>query len=270
PVVLSDRSDLVGDLRADYVFDSSKNIVCGQNGEEYPILSAETYLIQGLLNETLNFVQLEYKTLSSDLLQKLKDETKPLVLILFSEHQNPVGEIRAIFHKLMIAKCDLPVVIKLSYKDSDPKDFQLKSSADAGAFFLSGLGNGIWLDAPVISSETMISTSFAILQAARLRVSKTEYISCPSCGRTLFNLQKTIARIKEKTTHLKGLKIGIMGCIVNGPGEMADADYGYVGAGRGTVSLYKKKECIEKNIPEEEAVEKLIELIKENGDWKEK
>ncbi|MGL5789823.1 MAG: 4-hydroxy-3-methylbut-2-en-1-yl diphosphate synthase [Bacteroidales bacterium] len=270
PVVLSDRSDLVGDLRADYVFDSSKNIVCGQNGEEYPILSAETYQIQGLLNETLNFVQLEYKSLSSDLLQKLKDETNPLVLILFSEHQNPVGEIRAIFHKLMIAKCDLPVVIKLSYKDSDPKDFQLKSSADAGAFFLSGLGNGIWLDAPVISSETMISTSFAILQAARLRVSKTEYISCPSCGRTLFNLQKTIARIKEKTTHLKGLKIGIMGCIVNGPGEMADADYGYVGAGRGTVSLYKKKECIEKNIPEEEAVEKLIELIKENGDWKEK
>ncbi|MGL5732443.1 MAG: (E)-4-hydroxy-3-methylbut-2-enyl-diphosphate synthase, partial [Bacteroidales bacterium] len=230
PVVLSDRSDLVGDLRADYVFDSSKNIVCGQNGEEYPILSAETYQIQGLLNETLNFVQLEYKSLSSDLLQKLKDETNPLVLILFSEHQNPVGDIRAIFHKLMIAKCDLPVVLKLSYKDSDPEDFQLKSSADAGAFFLSGLGNGIWLDAPVISSETMISTSFAILQAARLRVSKTEYISCPSCGRTLFNLQKTIARIKEKTTHLKGLKIGIMGCIVNGPGEMADADYGYVGA----------------------------------------
>lgn len=270
PVVLSDRSHLVGDLRADYVFDSSKNIVCGQNGEEYPILSAEAYLLQGLPNEILNFVQLEYKSLTADLLQKLNQETKPLVLILFSEHLNPVGEIRAILHKLMIAKCDLPVVLKLSYKDTDPEEFQLKSSADAGAFLLSGLGNGIWLDAPTLSTETLISTSFAILQAARLRVSKTEYISCPSCGRTLFDLQKTIARIKEKTTHLKGLKIGIMGCIVNGPGEMADADYGYVGAGRGTVSLYKRKECIEKNIPEEEAVEKLIELIKENGDWKEK
>ncbi|MGL4780524.1 MAG: 4-hydroxy-3-methylbut-2-en-1-yl diphosphate synthase [Bacteroidales bacterium] len=270
PVVLSDRSHLVGDLRADYVFDSSKNIVCGQNGEEYPILSAEAYLLQGLPNEILNFVQLDYKSLTADLLQKLNQETKPLVLILFSEHLNPVGEIRAILHKLMIAKCDLPVVLKLSYKDTDPEEFQLKSSADAGAFLLSGLGNGIWLDAPTLSTETLISTSFAILQAARLRVSKTEYISCPSCGRTLFDLQKTIARIKEKTTHLKGLKIGIMGCIVNGPGEMADADYGYVGAGRGTVSLYKRKECIEKNIPEEEAVEKLIELIKENGDWKEK
>lgn len=270
PVVLSDRSHLVGDLRADYVFDSSKNIVCGQNGEEYPILSAEAYLLQGLPNEILNFVQLDYKSLTADLLQKLNQETKPLVLILFSEHLNPVGEIRAILHKLMIAKSDLPVVLKLSYKDTDPEEFQLKSSADAGAFLLSGLGNGIWLDAPTLSTETLISTSFAILQAARLRVSKTEYISCPSCGRTLFDLQKTIARIKEKTTHLKGLKIGIMGCIVNGPGEMADADYGYVGAGRGTVSLYKRKECIEKNIPEEEAVEKLIELIKENGDWKEK
>lgn len=270
PVVFSDRSDLIGDLRADYVFDKSKNIVCGQGGEEYPILSSESYLLQGLPNEILNFVQLEYKSLTADLLRKLTEETKPLVLILFSEHQNPVGEIRAILHQLLIAQCTLPAILKLSYNDQDAEDFQLKSSADAGAFLLSGLGNGIWLDAPAISSKALITTSFAILQAARLRVSKTEYISCPSCGRTLFDLQKTIARIKEKTTHLKGLKIGIMGCIVNGPGEMADADYGYVGAGRGTVSLYKKKECIEKNIPEEEAVEKLIELIKENGDWKEK
>lgn len=270
PVVFSDRSDLIGDLRADYVFDKSKNIVCGQDGEEYPILSSESYLLQGLPNEILNFVQLEYKSLTADLLRKLTEETKPLVLILFSEHQNPVGEIRAILHQLLIAQCTLPAILKLSYNDQDAEDFQLKSSADAGAFLLSGLGNGIWLDAPAISSKALITTSFAILQAARLRVSKTEYISCPSCGRTLFDLQKTIARIKEKTTHLKGLKIGIMGCIVNGPGEMADADYGYVGAGRGTVSLYKKKECIEKNIPEEEAVEKLIELIKENGDWKEK
>ena len=108
---------------------------------------------------------------------------------------------------------------------------------------------------------------FGILQATRTRISKTEYISCPGCGRTLFDLQSTIARVKAATSHLKGLKIGIMGCIVNGPGEMADADYGYVGAGRGKISLYKKKECIEKNIPEEEAVERLVQLIKESGDW---
>ena len=120
-----------------------------------------------------------------------------------------------------------------------------------------------------IPSTAIEATAFGILQAGRLRTTKTEYISCPGCGRTLFDLQTTIARVKEATSHLKGLKIGIMGCIVNGPGEMADADYGYVGAGRGKVSLYKQKECIEKNIPEEEAVGKLIELIKANGDWKE-
>jgi len=120
-----------------------------------------------------------------------------------------------------------------------------------------------------ITVEQVCSVAFGILQAARVRVTKTEYISCPSCGRTMFNLQTVIARIKARTSHLKGLKIGIMGCIVNGPGEMADADYGYVGAGRGKISLYKKKECLERNIPEDEAVDKLIDLIKLHGDWHE-
>ena len=145
-----------------------------------------------------------------------------------------------------------------------------------GALIFDGLCDGIFLfnqnpvtpDKPGISQTEVDAIAFGILQAGRLRISKTEYISCPGCGRTLYDLQTTIARIKAATSHLKGLKIGIMGCIVNGPGEMADADYGYVGAGRGRVSLYKKKECIEKNIPEEEAVEKLIELIKVNGDYR--
>lgn len=176
---------------------------------------------------------------------------------------------RAFFHKLVSNDIKVPVIIRLKYTDTDPESVQLKASADAGAFFLGGFGDGIWIDAPAIAANTILSLSFGILQASRLRVTKTEYISCPSCGRTLFDLQTTIARIKEKTSHLKGLKIGIMGCIVNGPGEMADADYGYVGAGRGMVSLYKKKECIEKNIPAGEAVDRLIDLIKENGDWKE-
>lgn len=270
PVVFSDRSDVIGDLQADYVVNLSEHSVSDLTGAKFPILSAEAYQSNGLQNEELNFIELQYQSLTTELLQKFNEETKPLVLILSTNHINPVGEMRAMLHKLMIGNCDLPVILKLSYTDTDPESFQLKASADAGAFLLSGLGNGIWIEAPDISSEILISTSFAILQASRLRVTKTEYISCPSCGRTLFDLQKTIARIKEKTAHLKGLKIGIMGCIVNGPGEMADADYGYVGAGRGTVSLYKRKECIEKNIPEEEAVEKLIELIKKNGDWKEK
>ena len=132
-------------------------------------------------------------------------------------------------------------------------------------------GTGIFLfNQGNLTHAVVDATAFGILQAGRIRTSKTEYISCPGCGRTLFDLQSTIARVKAATSHLKGLKIGIMGCIVNGPGEMADADYGYVGAGRGKISLYKKKECIEKNIPEEEAVEKLIELIKANGDYEEK
>ena len=137
-----------------------------------------------------------------------------------------------------------------------------------GALILDGLADGIFLfNQGSIDAKAIDSTAFSILQAARARTSKTEYISCPGCGRTLYDLPGTIARIKAATSHLKGLKIGIMGCIVNGPGEMADADYGYVGAGRGKVSLYKKKECVEKNIPEAEAVDRLIALIKANGDF---
>jgi len=139
-----------------------------------------------------------------------------------------------------------------------------------GVLFIDGLGDGILLENKGnISAEAINSVAFGILQASRVRVTKTEFISCPGCGRTMFKLQTVIARVKARTSHLKGLKIGIMGCVVNGPGEMADADYGYVGAGRGKVSLYKKKDCLERNIPEDEAVDKLIGLIKQNGDWHE-
>ena len=164
-----------------------------------------------------------------------------------------------------------PVVIFQHYGETELEDFQIKSAADMGALVFDGLADGICLlnQNSHIPTTAIEATAFGILQAGRLRTTKTEYISCPGCGRTLFDLQTTIARVKEATSHLKGLKIGIMGCIVNGPGEMADADYGYVGAGRGKVSLYKQKECIEKNIPEEDAVGKLVELIKANGDWKE-
>ena len=165
---------------------------------------------------------------------------------------------------MMEAGVNNPVVFCQAYRHNKEEKslFQLESAADMGALMMDGLVDGIWLmnDGDLPYSD-ITDTSFGILQAARLRTTKTEYISCPGCGRTLYDLRSTIARIKEATRHMKGLKIGIMGCIVNGPGEMADADFGYVGAGRGKISLYKKKECIAKNIPEEEAVERLLELI---------
>ena len=142
---------------------------------------------------------------------------------------------------------------------------QLEAAADMGPLLIDGLADGLWItNEGDIPNDILADTAFAILQAARLRISKTEYISCPGCGRTLYDLQDTIARVKKATQHLKGLKIGIMGCIVNGPGEMADADYGYVGAGPGKVSIYRRKQCVEKNIPESQAVEKLLELIKKD------
>ena len=162
----------------------------------------------------------------------------------------------------------LPVIIERDYAINNNEDYQLYASTDAGGLLLDGMGDGLFLRANGIASPQMInSLAFGILQAARTRISKTEYISCPSCGRTLFDLQETTAKIRSRTSHLKGIKIGIMGCIVNGPGEMADADYGYVGSGVGKITLYKGKEVVTKSIQAEEAVDALINLIKQHGDW---
>lgn len=200
-------------------------------------------------------------------------EGAPVVLLL---EVTTLQAARAAFHQLMNAGCTYPVVLCTQAAYASLDDLRLGVSLDLGPLLLDGFGDGVMLMAPPTATTakgyapTMDEAAgllFAVLQAARLRISKTEYISCPGCGRTLFNLQQTIARIKAQTSHLKGLKIGIMGCIVNGPGEMADADYGYVGAGRGKVSLYKGQQCIERNIPEANAVDKLIDLIKANGDW---
>ena len=149
-----------------------------------------------------------------------------------------------------------------------PDEVAVVASVELGTLLLDGFADGIAIDAPSLSDNQLRELSLGILQATRLRFSRTEYIACPGCGRTLFDLQNTLAEIKKATSHLTGLKIGVMGCIVNGPGEMADADYGYVGAAAGNVSLYKNKECVVKNIPAEEALPRLIALIKENGDWK--
>lgn len=241
--------------------------VLSTNGESYPIY--ESGYLQTVATDVseIKFLKLEYPDLTDEVLTFLKSRND-IVVLLSSNHADRVGEMRAFFHTLLDAACHVPVILCAEYTESDIEKLQIKSATDLGVLLIDGFGDGIFLqNTGGITVEELNSVAFGILQAARVRVSKTEYVSCPSCGRTMFNLQTVIARIKSRTSHLKGLKIGIMGCIVNGPGEMADADYGYVGAGRGKVSLYKKKECVERNIPEDQAVDKLIELIKDNGDW---
>ena len=205
---------------------------------------------------------------SSDNVENVAAKAIGKVILLRSNHINPIGEMQAFIHALTTAGCTAPIVAAMTYGDAADEDVQIKAGADFGALLINRLVDGILLEAPNLSDkENAVRYSFGILQAVRQRISKTEFISCPSCGRTLFDLQDAVRRIKAATSHLKGLKIGIMGCIVNGPGEMADADYGYVGAAAGKVSLYKNKECVERNIPQDEAVDRLIELIKSNGDW---
>ena len=243
------------------IWDGTDNTWPAFKGDQLPFLTGCT--------ASLKFLFITYMGLNEEALACLKYHPE-IVLIVQSNHPNRLGEQRALAHQLMCEGLQNPVIYFQHYAEEETENFQLKSAADMGALIYDGLCDGIFLfNQGNIAPQAIDATAFGILQAGRVRTSKTEYISCPGCGRTLYDLQNTIARIKAATSHLKGLKIGIMGCIVNGPGEMADADYGYVGAGRGKISLYKQKECIEKNIPEEEAVDKLIELIKKNGDWRE-
>ena len=238
-------------------------------GDTFEVYSVEN--MAGLEHDTaeIKFLKMNLADLTPKILGVLIAR-RDIVVLLHTDHLNGVGEQRAFFHTLLNAGCSVPVVLCRRYAENDLQHLQIKAAADLGVLLIDGFGDGILLENDGnIAVEKINSVAFGILQAARVRVTKTEFISCPGCGRTMFHLQHVIARIKARTSHLKGLKIGIMGCIVNGPGEMADADYGYVGAGRGKVSLYKKKECMERNIPEDEAVDKLIGLIKVNGDWHE-
>ena len=241
--------------------------------DTWPAFKSEQLPFVSGFNASLKFLFISYMGLDDEAIACLKYHPE-IVLVAQSIHPNRLGEYRALAHQLMNEGLKNPLVFFQHYAEDEVENLQIKSAADMGALIIDGFCDGILLfnqskqkGGKKISDKVTDATAFGILQAGRVRTSKTEYISCPGCGRTLYDLESTIARIKAATSHLKGLKIGIMGCIVNGPGEMADADYGYVGAGRGKISLYKKKECIEKNIPEEEAVEKLIELIKANGDW---
>ena len=206
------------------------------------------------------FVAISLDDLTVENIERIK-ALKDIVLVASSQHANPVGELRAVVHTLVNNGVVAPVIIRRAYNEKSVDTLRLKAASDLGVLLIDGLVDGIWLENSVGTATEINSIAFGILQATRARISKTEYIACPGCGRTMYDLQGTLARIKAATAHLKGLKIGVMGCIVNGPGEMADADYGYVGAARGKVSLYRKKECVEKNIPEEEAIEKLLQLI---------
>jgi (E)-4-hydroxy-3-methylbut-2-enyl-diphosphate synthase len=236
----------------------------------YPLFYGIEFFETHSPSDQINFVMIDANMLfdsKNDFLKKLSGETN-VVLIVTSSNTHAMAEQRRIFIELIVHGIKCPVLIKREYTQLPETNLQLQASTDAGALLLDGFGDGIWIDAFGKSSEKNINAlAFGILQATRTRISKTEYISCPSCGRTLFDLQETTARIRARTNHLKGLKIGIMGCIVNGPGEMADADFGYVGSGPGKITLYKGKEIVKRNVNSDVAVEELINLLKDNEAW---
>jgi (E)-4-hydroxy-3-methylbut-2-enyl-diphosphate synthase len=256
-------------LSADYLFFGNADTSNLKNLQGLPIITFVDKIEEHNNFENSIFLIITLHQLSESTIELIKKNNK-IVLILKSNNKNGYAEQRAAFIQLMNSGVENPVIIHREYDDSDSELFQLKTATDFGALLIDGLGDGIMISSKNQSSKIVCSTAFSVLQAARTRTTKTEYISCPGCGRTLYNLQATLAKIKEATGHLKGLKIGVMGCIVNGPGEMADADYGYVGSGSGKVSLYKGKEIQKKNISEDIAVEELIYLIKTNGDWMDK
>ena len=251
----------------------------GSRPHHYPLMTADRYLENPLRHPQLNFLLLSLDVLDAQILRQLRDD-RTLVLVLHTTNAHAMPELRRAFFELLAGGITCPVVIARSFPDQPLEQTQLEAATDVGGLLIDGLGDGVVLGVELLSArsqEEWLATtsaynqlSFGILQAARTRMSKTEYISCPSCGRTLFDLQETTALIRQRTDHLKGIKIGIMGCIVNGPGEMADADYGYVGVGKGKIALYRGQEVIKKAVPEELAVEELIGLMREDGRWVEK
>lgn len=290
---LTDKWNM-NDLGADYLYSGSKPVpFMLPNGtkeimdlaswighsdkkNKFPMLSSEEFRNATELHPQLNFVRVTYKDFNEVFYSKVKlDQTVVLVLDTNNTHSMPA--LRRLFFYLNENKVQNPVVILRKFENLSEDDFMLQSSTDVGGLLVDGLGDGILLSTEKVTFEKKESalqtidfynkTAFGILQAARTRMSKTEYISCPSCGRTLFDLQETTAMIRKRTDHLKGVKIGIMGCIVNGPGEMADADYGYVGVGKGKIALYRGQDVIKKSVPEDKAVDELIELIREDGKW---
>jgi len=239
----------------------------GDSGNSFPLFTIEEYLNAERYSDRFNFLKITANVVYSEEFKNLS-HTENLVLILETDNENAFAGLRRAFIEIINSGLKAPVIILRKYVSvGDSERFLIDGSVDAGSLFIEGLGDGIWLQDENISPGEINRCSFGILQASRTRISKTEYISCPSCGRTLFNLQDTTAKIRKVTSHLKDIKIGIMGCIVNGPGEMADADYGYVGSGPGKITLYKGKEIVKRNVNTHTAVDELVKLIKDNGDW---
>ena len=276
-----------GNLKQLYNYNTWKTLANKTNA--HPLFTLQEYLDADDRTSTLNLVRITNADLETDLFGQIELDKK-LVFVLETTELHGMADQRAFFFKMEEFGLDVPVIVKRSYtfeenqeseiknQDKEALSFgeglgevttllQLYAATDVGALLVDGFGDGIWIDAPQLPTNIITSTAFGILQATRSRISKTEYISCPSCGRTLFDLQETTQLIRSRTSHLKGLKIGIMGCIVNGPGEMADADYGYVGAGPGKITLYRGKEVVKKNVNTAIAVDELINIIQGDGNW---
>lgn len=274
--------DCPNGLNAIYDYETWKDLE--NNYNSYPIFTAKDFIASIKKSEQLNFVTLNIHDLSQELINEIKNDTS-VVIVLETTNLHGMAEQRRVFFDLIKNEILNPVIIKMDYLNITFENLQLYSSTDFGALLIDGFGDGVWISVNELRSEisgayvkSFIKKSetkekiingllFNILQAARQRISKTEYIACPSCGRTLFDLQETTEMIRKRTEHLKGVKIAIMGCIVNGPGEMADADYGYVGSGVDKITLYREKNIVRRNIPAKNAVDELIELIREDGNW---
>jgi len=266
----------IGDRSIDFEISGSVSLIqdyetwnaSSRKDQRYPYLNWDQKSHLDEIESDLLFQEFDLQDADLEALRGLKKFAGKMVLIIKSENSHAVAEIRRVIVELINCGIDCPVIVKRTYSNLEEEKFQLYSAVDLGALLVDGLIDGIWIEAQGCGGQQMVtSTAFGILQASRSRISKTEYISCPSCGRTLFDLQETTAKIRKVTSHLKGVKIGIMGCIVNGPGEMADAHYGYVGTGPGKITLYKEKEVVRRNVPEAEAVDALVQLIDEHGDW---
>ncbi len=241
---------------------------------KFPLFTLEQYQTQSYRHDFLNFLSINLFNLDASVVEQIKAD-KTLVLAVETDNEHAMPALRRLFFELIAQNVSTPAVLVRKYENLPESDFQLFSATDCGGLLIDGFGDGILLKLPNLSekaelltkSKSYNSTAFGILQAARTRMSKTEYISCPSCGRTLFDLQETTALIRKRTEHLKGVKIGIMGCIVNGPGEMADADYGYVGVGKDKIALYRGQNVVKKSVHADNAVDELIGIIKEDGIW---
>ncbi|MDB4581967.1 (E)-4-hydroxy-3-methylbut-2-enyl-diphosphate synthase [Draconibacterium sp.] len=281
PVVVADLGDrslremipIRGKLIPDYFVSGNK--ILDIKGEEYPIMSLEEYLFESTRWGRMKFIRTNkmefdrFMDMHPEIITKLK-QTRKTVLILESFNKNPMAELRAFFMALETHIWKVPVIIYRKYEEDNLEDLQIKAAADLGGLFIDGYGDGICVSniSENITFTELKDLGFGILQASRMRVSKTEFISCPGCGRTLFDLHETTLKVKEHFKHLDHLKIGIMGCVVNGPGEMGDVDYGFVGTGTDKVALYKGLKPVKRHIQYENAVEELEQLIRDNGDWK--